>query len=823
MNRLDLNGNWHLDGHSPEGETLRLTATVPGSVLNDILCSGFLGTGDIFWRDNAQLVQKYEYYDWVYSKSLFLEADSGNVSLVFEKLDTYCDVFLNGNHLGSCDNANIAHSFSVGGLLRKGENRLEVSFRSPVREVSGKKPLKGAFTTERLYTRRSQCSYGWDWTMRFVTCGISGDAYLTFAGEGIQIRSAYVYTKTVDEDGAAIGIEADTEKFEDGAVLDFSIYHGNAPVRTVSVYCQEPFVKLDVDIPNPLLWCPLGCGEQNLYRLLIQTEGKVLYETNFGIRTVRILELPDEKGSKNEQKCLTLKESPFSREYDENDTFSGFILKVNGRKILCKGANWVPCEPFAKGNTDAKITTILTLAAEAGINMIRVWGGGSFESRHFYEECSRLGIMVTQDFLMACGEYPEEEDWFRQHLQKETEFICERIRNQPCLMWWTGDNENAVHGSAEDTDYRGRSSAYKAIGPVLHRMDPHRRFLASSPYGGKKYASNTVGTTHNTQFLSYFFDYLDSADLSDYKEEFKQYNARFIAEEPCLGAVSLPTLRKFMRDADIFGQDDAMWLYHTQTNPALKKEIFNYILEFAEKLFGRFENSRDRLFKLQYLQYEWIRVSMERVRREKWFCSGVIYWMLNDCWPAAAGWALIDYYAVPKAAWYAFKRGAKDKIISVDLVNGQYEIHICNDSKAWKGKLRCLVVTNDGVNIRALKEMEVYAPENTSTVVLRIPESQLSEDGFLVAELAGDDGKVDRAFYRKGRLEIQPCPDRVELCVVENDCVTLQAKAYVHAIALEGEAVFEDNWFSMLPGEVRKIPYRGAAETEISVDAYTLV
>ena len=174
---------------------------------------------------------------------------------------------------------------------------------------------------------------------------------------------------------------------------------------------------------------------------------------------------------------------------------------------------------------------------------------------------------------MACGSYPEEEDWFIDELKKEAEYVVRLCRNQPCLVWWSGDNENAVKGRDTDENYCGRRSAYDGIAPVLYREDPYRRFLPSSPFGGSYYASNTVGTTHNTQFLGQLFKYIESEDLSNYKDEFKKYRARFIAEEPQLGAVSLSSLRRFMSEEDIFG-GEAMWRYHMKSNPGLKRELF---------------------------------------------------------------------------------------------------------------------------------------------------------------------------------------------------------------------------------------------------------
>ena len=517
MNKISLNGQWKLKGTSPEGESFDINADVPGSTLNAVLNSDVEKNLDVFYRDNAEKVQKYENYSWIYSKTFEIEDADKKLMLVFERLDTYCDIYINDKHLAFCDNGFIPHKFDITEFVIKGENSINIYFYSPITKVVGKKE-KGfcAFATyERIYTRREQCTYGWDWAMRFVTCGI-GSAYIEEVDAEMKVESAYVYTKSIDEDSAEVVIDIDFKDFEYGGIVDINITDpdGNV-VAKHSRYNEEAFMRINLDIENPRLWYPIGYGNAELYKMEIKCEDKVLCSESFGIRTVKIMELSDKEGSENYNKCIELKKTPFSEAYDKNESFSGFILKINGKKIMCKGANWVPCEPFAKGNTDKKVTEILELAKNAGVNMIRVWGGGKFETEHFYDECSRLGIMVTQDFLMACALYPEDEKWFLNQLKKEAEYAVDFLRNKACLVWWSGDNENAVRGSDTDTDYRGRASAYKAIAPVIYKKDCNRRFLASSPYGGSLYASNTKGTTHNTQFLGYFFDWKNTTNLKN--------------------------------------------------------------------------------------------------------------------------------------------------------------------------------------------------------------------------------------------------------------------------------------------------------------------
>jgi len=822
MNRINLNGEWLVEGTAPDGGKIEFLGTVPGSALNDLLKFEGKGSVDIFYRDNAEQYQKYENYDWTYTKKFNMDSVSGKINLVFEKLDTYCDLYLNSVHLGYCENNFIDYTFDVSDVLFEGENNLEVRFYSPIAAVRGKVQRDAAFTAERMNTRRIQCTYGWDWTMRFVTCGISQDVCLERIDTGIKVSDAYIYTKSIDEESAQIGIDIDFEDFKSGGTVDFEIYSPEGElVAKRSKYYEEEFMRMSFDVAEPELWYPAGYGEQPLYRIVIRCGDRVLFEETFGIRTIKVMQISDNEGSEFYNKCLEIKKAERSHEFDKNTEFSGFILKINGKKIMCKGGNWVPCEPYAQGSTDQKITKILTLAKDMGVNMIRVWGGGDFETDHFYNECSRLGIMVTQDFLMACATYPEKEQWFLNHLKKEAEFAAKKLRNKTCLVWWSGDNENACKGCDTDEDYTGRNSAFKAIAPVIYKRDPYREFFPSSPYGGNLYASVTAGTSHNTNFLSHWLRYIDNSDMKDYKDKYKEFRARFIAEEPSMGVCSLPSLKKFMSDEDIYGDDKKMWLYHTKTNPCMK-ELFDYMSDMAQKILGGFEDPNDRLFKYKYIQYEWVRFCVEQVRREKWFSSGIVFWMLNDCWPAAGGWSFIDYYCQPKASYYSFKRAAKPVIASIDRENKEYKLYICNDSNAQMVKCRAIKLSKNLKDFTILLEDEVNIAENTSGDAFKISADEIKSDETLIFEVTDNVGNTDRAFYKQGDLNIEDCTSELEVVKTCDTQITVKSKSYIHAVEFEAESVFSDNYFSLLPGEEKIVEFEKCGNGDIDIKAYTI-
>lgn len=438
------------------------------------------------------------------------------------------------------------------------------------------------------------------------------------------------------------------------------------------------------------MWYPNGYGKSPLYELsirLVDENGITLDERkiNFGIRTVKIIEKSDVEESEYWNRCMALKKAAHLKDewdnWDENTDFQGFIVVINDVPVMCKGGSWVPSNPFVPEQSKEKITQAIRLFAEGNVNMIRVWGGGMFESDCFYDECDRLGIMVSQDMLMACGTYPDNETDFCEHIKKETGYAAYKLRNHPCLVFWSGDNENAIRGNDNMPKYDGRKVVRGVVAKVMKNLDYNRRFLPSSPYGGIPYGSATSGTTHNTQFLRSIFSYIRTSDMKDYVSNFDNYLSRFMAEAPTYGVCSPEMMKRFMTEEDIFGNDDEIEIVHTRNNPALKPlGLYDYMTKFAENVLGKFVDNHDKLRKLQYAQYEWVRISIELYRRNKWFSSGILFWQLNDCWPTYGSWSLVDFYNFPKAAYYAFKRGAKGVIASITRERGSFSVYVCNDT-----------------------------------------------------------------------------------------------------------------------------------------------
>ncbi len=817
MQKISLNGAWQGVCYCENGNVdFKFDGTVPGCVHTDLINTKIIDY-DIFYRNNADKCQWIENRNFDYEKAFTLEQAPSKAELVFEGLDTYTNIFLNGEEIANTDDMFIEHRFDVSALLKKGENTLKVHFRSPVKEVEGRRPLPAAFTAERLHSRRMQCTYGWDWVARFVTAGIFKDVYIEL-GDDFAVENAYIYTASIEGDAPQICFEAEFKNFEKGEHITVEVISPEGEVvHSHKYFVKEKELKDYINIVGGRLWYPAGYGEQPIYTLKIHNR-----EFKFGIRTAVIYQVRDAVGGEYYNKALSVKANPLGQLADKNEEFSGFELRVNGVPVFCKGANWVPSEPFPSAEDNQKMTEILTLAKEANLNMLRVWGGGLFERQHFYDECDRLGIMTTQDFLMACGQYPEYDSYFIEQLRKETEHAAKQLRNHPSLMWWSGDNENAVRGSDDTEEYDGRTAIHLGIAPVLMKFDPQRRFMPSSPCGGNQYQSMTVGTTHHTNFLgNMLYPYINKEDMADYKDFFEIFTSRFVSEEPTMGAISIPSLRRFMTDDDIFNSDD-MWLFHTKDQGTPEVPNIHFAGNFARKVLGEFKNGEDKVFKLKYAQYEWVRITMENLRRNKGYTNGEIYWMWNDCWPAAIGWAFVDYYCQPKASYYSFKRAAAPVLLSVTKKGENYDVYVTSDeANDISGELCLYALSKSGV--KELERTAVSAKGAVATVIKSVAENIIGDGEVFLAELNAE-GKIYRSFYREGNLPIAPC-DGVKIIEKTENSITVKADSYVHAVELEGEYVFEDSYFSMLPDETRTITFKKAREHQsdaITLTAYTV-
>ncbi|HEY5140526.1 MAG TPA: hypothetical protein VIJ25_14595, partial [Methylococcales bacterium] len=380
--------------------------------------------------------------------------------------------------------------------------------------------------------------------------------------------------------------------------------------------------KKTLTIANPQLWWPNDHGEQPLYSCAISlqcSDGAVIDARNvtFGIRTVELEQLADTRGG-------------------------SFTFIINGRRIFCKGGNWVPADPFPSGISKTHYERLIGHAHDAHFNMLRAWGGGIYEPEEFWNACDRMGIMVIQDFLLACAQYPEDDPVFLDDLRREFADAIKLLRNHASLVLWSGDNELGMN-DPPSSNYWGKQISEQISRPLCRSLDPPRPYQPTSPFGGKINNSTDAGDCHVSPW--YDAGFLRS-DMSDYRKKIDAVHGRFVSECALPGAPPWRSLLKFMTENDIAGPNADMWEYHTKDNPFNGMDDLTHyqmLVRTAENLFGKTDDPCQRVQYMEYVQCEFNRLIVESLRRRKFDCSGVLFWMYNDCWPAS-GWSVVDYY-----------------------------------------------------------------------------------------------------------------------------------------------------------------------------------
>ena len=460
--QLSLDGDWQLTGLGPDGARHTLPARVPGNVHPDLQRAGIIT--DPFWRMQANDCQWVEDWEWHYRREFTVDASFAEtqewVVLRFEGLDTFATILLNGEEIGRTANMFIAHEFEVGGRLRAGVNQLDVRFTPVLHAVAHKPYQKFAgstcfdFSGMRVYARKMQCAFGWDWVHRLVTSGIWRSVTLRHY-ERARIDDVYMRTVSLDEHRAELAIELTAILRTSDAICARMeiIAPGGGVVATETVGADRLDAPLTLAICDPQWWWPVGYGEQPLYECrieLLDANGETLDERSveIGLRTVTLEEIPDKDGS-------------------------SFTLVVNGTRVFCQGGNWVPADPFPSQVTPKRYERLIGHARDARLVLLRAWGGGIYEPEAFWRACNRMGVMVSQDFLFACAAYPEDDPDFAEAIRTELTSAIKTLRNHPSLAFWCGDNELGL-GSRPGEDWSLKKMHAELTAPLCARLDPSR-------------------------------------------------------------------------------------------------------------------------------------------------------------------------------------------------------------------------------------------------------------------------------------------------------------------------------------------------------------
>ena len=786
---LPLHDDWTLralpHGDLPDHVGQRdIPATVPGCVHTDLLTEGLIP--DPMVGSNEQLVSWVGETDWLYSRGFALDlASYERVDLVCQGLDTVAEITLNGAPVGATANMHRSYRFDVTDTLRSSGNELAVVFRSAVRYGEamraqlGDRP--GPYPAPFAFIRKMACNFGWDWGPALVTAGIWRPIGLHGWSTG-RIASARPLVTVGDDGVGRVALHVEVERTAAG--LDRTLLlsmrvdgHGHGVSRTVELAPGATTAVVEAEVAGALLWWPRGYGDQPLYgaSLQLSSDGVELdgWQRRVGFRTVELDTTPDAAGMP-------------------------FRLVVNGAPILVKGANWIPDDVFVTRLDRTTYERSLGDACDAGMNLLRVWGGGMYESEDFYDVADERGLLVWQDFLFACAAYPEESPLAEEVVAEAREAVV-RLAPHPSLVLWNGNNENIWGywdwGWQDVLEGRSWGAAYyfETLPAIVAELDPTRPYWPGSPYSG----SPDVHPNEPSRGVIHIWDVWNTRDYLAYRT----FAPRFVAEFGYQAPPSMATLRRAIEPDDLTPTSHAMLVHQKAQDGNLKLE------RGLDEHFGVPADFDDWHYLTQLNQARALQVGIEHFRSTFPVCTGTIVWQLNDCWPSVS-WAAVDGDGHRKLLWFALRESYRDRLFTVQPRDGGLVASLGNDTRGdWQGTLQVLRMSFSGT-VLASWATTVSVPARDAVSVV-VPEEVAAADdakGELVVAQFGDQRAL--WFFERDRNLNYPAPEYtvVTLPVEGGTAVIVTAGTLLRDVCLfpdrlDPTATVDVALVTLLPGE----------------------
>ena len=789
---LDLNGTWKLYSMGNK-EIDTILGQVPGTVHTDLFSSKIIQ--DPYFGNNEKDLNWITDQTWIYEKTFELTKEMASfksIILHFKGIDTNADILINGNLVLTADNMFRSWQIPLNEYTRIGSNKIQLIFK-PIKEIISAKSKELKYflpTGQANYMRKAQFQFGWDWAPSFPTVGIWKGVSVECTNhariENVQIISENISDTTadvrinvslnsIDSSNFNLVLKIDTEK----QILKDFIFNS----RT------EKYESI-LSIKNPKQWNCRGWGDPNLYfyELLLFCNDTLIdqFNSHFGLRTAALKQIKDDYGK-------------------------SFYFEINGNAVYAKGSNWVPMDVFLPSLKPIQYERFIDFALQANFNMLRVWGGGVYETDYFYDLCDKKGIMVWQDFMFACSFYPGD-SIFLNNVKEEIKEQVIRLRNHPSIVLWCGNNEinEAWHnwGYQKKYEYSFEDSVkiwndyqtlfHELIPLVLAKEDATRSYHPSSPtYGWGRDISLNEGDQH------YWGVWWGKEPFENYRHKVGRFSSEF-------GFQSFPNDQCFKKFISIETSDfeSNEWQNH-QKHPV----GFETIKEYMERDFKVPSNLKDYAYVSQLLQARGMQIAIEAQRMNQPKCMGSLYWQFNDCWPAIS-WSSIDYFANPKAVYYAVKKAFKPNIILIENMKEEFNIHFVTDhSNEFEGELIIKLKSFKG-EILFEQSQPIKIPNSNSVKLNIISKNhqrlihKFSRNAFLQTILTKDSMiiasnvhcfekpknlKLDKPNYYMEWLNAN------ELKITNNG--SLLKNVYVEPIY----GYWSDNYFDIIPGQSKII------------------
>ncbi len=773
----------------------RFSLALPGDIISGLHAAGLIP--DPYWGRNEYDLRWICERDWILTREI--ELDRTDLVLVAGEVDTVASISLNGTPVLETQNAHRTYRADISHAAKIGANRLEIRLHSVTRECDARAaaqpfpiPDHGENSPIRNgnMLRKPQCDFGWDWNIALAASGIYGALQLEPA------EAQRIERLAISQDHSGEGVIVTIAAHLDGAAAGdaaLNVAFGGMQKRVeVPQGIEDPVLIAEFHLANPELWWPAGQGLQPLYDLSVQL-GAQTEERRIGLRHIELVSEPDEIGR-------------------------SFVLKVNGRPIFCKGANWIPADALAGRIDPLEVEELLQSAVLANMNMIRIWGGGRYEPTWFHDLCDEMGLLVWQDFMFACNLYPSTPD-FTAEVEAEVRDVVARLHHHASTALWCGDNElvGALTWFEESRRDRDRylvnyDRLNRALEAALLETDPQAIWWPSSPTPGPlsfgdAWHDDSSGDMH---FWSVWHE---GRDFDHYRD----VAPRFCSEFGFQSYPSMDVIRRFA-DPEDFNISAPVFESHQKNkggNARIAETMFRYF-----RFPAGFENF---VYLSQVQQALAIHTAVTHWRSLKPRCMGTLIWQLNDTWPVCS-WSSLDHGGGWKLLHHAARNFFAPILVSAVPEGEEVVLRAVNDEPdPVEITLEAVAMTMDGTRRRIGAATATIGPQSAEELFRT---ADLREGEMLVYSWRLPDGSegTDHFAPQPYKAYDLQAPE-IEMEVLEKDgrlAILLTAPKPAFFVALEADTPgrFSDNNFLLLPdipALVHFTPQDPAANTRLTL------
>ncbi|MES2127330.1 MAG: glycoside hydrolase family 2 protein [Pseudomonadota bacterium] len=686
-------------------------ATVPGVVHTDLFANKLIP--DPYVGAPEAGLQWIGLADWEY-RTTFDAPQATRSDLVFEGLDAFAEVWLNGDKLLDADNAFRTWRVPVQGKLHAKGNALRIVLRSPIakllplvqampHKLAGNYPSPyGDEAPDAMtgnFARKPAYHYGWDWGPRYVTAGIWKPVVLQ-SWDALRIDNLQLHQDHVDAARADLVAIVTADVVRDG-MFDLRLWQtapdgkrSLAVQRRVALRAGENRIELPVHIAQPQRWYPNGYGAQALYRYELEAgAGKATVAragARTGLRSIALHRDPDDKGR-------------------------SFYFTVNGIPVFAKGANTIPFDMFQPRVSKAQLRRVLQSARDANMNFLRSWGGGYYESDDFFDLADELGLLVWQDFMFGGGMQPAYDDAFRANVVAEARDQLRRLRNHPSIALWCGNNEEEVAwkywGHGKTMTQADPAFASKVWNGYLQLFGADLRKVVAEEGGGIAYWASSPGDD-----LAEVANTAASGDMHYWEvwgnpahpvARYLEITPRFMSEYGLQAWPEQRTIDTFAR-REQQGIDTPVIEAHQKFMAGKGNER---LMKYVNDEFGTPKDFASFIYLSQVMQAEGIELAALHHRASRPVTMGSLYWQLNDVWPGAS-WSSVDWFGRWKALHFHARRFyAPVALAALRDAAGHTVVSLLNDRvHALRGELHLRLMTLGGKVLREQREQVELAP-----------------------------------------------------------------------------------------------------------------